>query len=97
MGRGATTSPAGRDVQRVLALLVATALALALWVLLVMVAVSHGKDARLGGGTGDWVVTGLVSVLAAAVLYLVMALLLRARAAWARRDTVQAVVGRHRL
>ena len=98
MGRRAAgpSAPVHRDVPRAFALLVATVLALALWVLLVLVAVGFGRDARLGGGASDWTLTGFVSLVAVGVLYLVMSLLLRARVAWRGRSPAGPVVGRHR-
>ena len=99
MGRHAEGSraPTRRDVPRTLALLGATALALALWVLLVLVAVSRGRDARLGGGTSEWLLAALVSAVAVGVLYLVMSLSLRTWSAWRGRELADVSGGKHRM
>jgi hypothetical protein len=78
-----------RELPRLLALALATLVAAAAWVLLVLQAISLGRDARNGDGTPAWVLTSAATAGAALCLLLVFALLGRARAAW-RGDPVAA-------
>lgn len=73
---------AARRLPRVLLLLLGTALATAAWVLLVLQAISLGRDARDGDGTRTWALTGAATVGAAICLMLAFALLVRVRSAW---------------